>query len=460
MQKKYFSFHQDTIILICVSLIAFGIYFYSSYNAYKNLIYGYTDLVYFEQTFDNFLKGNGLVTTGSGEERSLFGGHAHFTYLICLPFYAIFPSALTLLAIGSAHVLGGMIFVFFIAKKLLKNRLLSWVCYVLFMLNGLIQKTAGSFWVYSFHPEVFYIFYFFMMIYFWEDKKTLSVFAFFMALFTRETYAIPLFMTMLYFLIKDRGNNKTALVLMGVSVLYFILATKLIIPFFGKGNLLYLSIGKGFFYKVIEDGKLLFILFSKYWGILLFAFFCIPILSPEIVVLGLPTSLINTIVSHSLLEYTVATNPRSWHAIPIYCFLIWAFIKSFGKIIDFVKIKNFKYFFSGILIIFALITSVLFSNFRSRAIKQEEKPFLDTYEKAKKIIDEDASLSVSWRLGAHLVKRRFVYYFPTNYKSSDYLLVASSEKKDKEKVESILKEDGFDIVLNENGILLLKKKSR
>jgi hypothetical protein len=39
-------------------------------------------------------------------------------------------------------------------------------------------------------------------------------------------------------------------------------------------------------------------------------------------------------------------------------------------------------------------------------------------------------------------------------------LVASSKKKDKEKVESILKEDDFDIVLNENGILLLKKKSR
>jgi uncharacterized membrane protein len=133
-------------LLLIISVICFGHIHSLNKNLYENLYYGYTDLVYFEQSLANFIHGHGLVNTGKGEERSLFSEHTFFShYLVSLPFYWLFPRALTLFDLATVHMLAALFIVFYLAKRILKNTGLAWVCYSLFLLNTYLIMCAGCF---------------------------------------------------------------------------------------------------------------------------------------------------------------------------------------------------------------------------------------------------------------------------------------------------------------------------
>jgi len=437
-------------LLLIISVICFGYIHSLNKNLCNNLYYKYTDLVYFEQSLANFIHGHGLVNTGRGEERSLFSEHAYFThFLVSLPIYYLFPQTLTLFSLATIHMLVALIIIFYLSKRILKSTGLAWVCYFLFLLNSYLIIAAGCFWLFGFHSEVYYLAYFLGLLYFWDKNKNMAILFFCLALLTKEIYAIPLFLTMLYFSIKNKGKKRMALALAAVSLLYFVLATKWIMPLFGHGKMAY-----NYYAFRLEDLRTLdfqmFLkLFFRYWKQLLIHFHFLPVFSPQILILGLPDSLVNTL-SKFIIKNNIPANPWSWHSIPVFGFLIWAYLGSFGQLTKLIKKRIFIYSFSLVLIAFSFY---LFSRspIPRMAHLRSHKNFLLTMKKAEQLTASSDSLCVEWKLGAPFVRKRYLYSFPVNCQIAEYILFCPSDTNLR-KIEGIQ----YEIVLKTPDLILLR----
>lgn len=437
-------------LLLVISLIAFSYIHSLDKTLYNNLYYGYTDLVYFEQSLNNFIHGHGFVNTGRGEDRSLFSEHAYFSHvLVSLPFYWLFPRALTLFDLAIIHVLAALIIAFYLARKILKNTALAWICYSLFLTNTLLIITAGSFWAWGFHSEVYYLTYFLALVYFWDKNRVIAVVFFFLALLTKETSAIPLFMTMLYFLFKEKGKSKTAPVLAAVSVLYFVVATKWLMPYFGAGKTAYqyyglrLDAGRAFGSMLLPKA------FLGYWKEMLVHFQFLPVLSPQIWLLALPDSLVNS-SAEFVMGYGNPANPANWHSIPVYGFMIWACLLSIRTLAQFLKKKAFLYPLS--LVLFSFSVSLLFDSPVPRAAKARGGgPIQVTLKKVDRLTAGSDSLCVSPGLAAPFMHKRYLYRFPVSYEKSEYIL-CSRRLRD-------IKGIKYEVVLKARRLVLLKNLS-
>jgi uncharacterized membrane protein len=391
------------------------------------------------------------VDTGRGEDRSLFSEHAYFThFLISLPVYYLFPKTLTLFSIATIHILVGLIIVFFLAQMLLKNIVLAWICYFLFLMNTFILINAGCLWPFGFHSEVYYLPYFLGLLYFWDRNKKIALACFFLALLTKETYTIPLFLTMFYFLIKNKREKRTAITLMAVSFLYFILATKWLIPFFGSGKTAYNYYALRFDALRTLDLQMFLKLFLHYWKLLLIHFHFLPVFSPQILVLGLPDSLINTL-SRFVLHYNIPPNPASWHSIPVLGFLIWTYLETFRKLTKLLKKQIFVYLFSLVLISFSVYL-FLDSPIPRLTHYKGNKNLLISLKEAKKIMTNSNSLCVEWDLAGPFMQKRYLYNFPVNYQKAEYILLRPSDKN-----FSKIKDIHYEIILKTPQLVLLKK---
>src|SRR4030042_1824953 len=279
----------NLILLLIISVLCFGYIHSLNKSLTENLYYGYTDLVYFEQSLANFIHGHGLVNTGRGEDRSLFSEHAYFThFLVSLPLY----------------------------------------------------------WL---HSEVYYLAYFLGLLYFWDKNKGAAILFFCLALLTKETYAIALFVTMLYFSIKDKGKRKTPLVLAAVSLLYFVLVTKWLMPYFGSGRMAYQYYGLHL-HPGRASGSLMFTKsFFGYWKELMIHFTFLPVLSPQVWILALPDSLVNTLAEFTM-GYSLPAHSHTWHSIPVFGFMIWAYLLSFNRLMKLNSKKILIYSFSLVLL--------------------------------------------------------------------------------------------------------------
>ena len=78
-------------------------------------------------------------------------------------------------------------------------------------------------------------------------------------------------------------------------------------------------------------------------------------------------------------------------------------------------------------------------------------------------IPQDAIVSTDSFLAAHLSSRREVYYFPEYLKKADYVLVDTTIKSHasagsaKEKLQELLNDANYKVLVNEDGVILLRK---
>jgi uncharacterized membrane protein len=409
------------VLLLAISLVVFGYTHSLNTTLLRNLYYGYTDLVYFEQSLNNFIHGHGLVNTGRGEVRSLFSEHAYFShFLVSLPFYWLVPRSLTLFDLAAIHVLAALFIAFYLAKKILKNTALAWACYALFLTNTFLITSAGSFWRYGFHSEVFYLPYFLALIYFWDKNKAAAVVFFSLALLTKETSAIPLFMAMLYFFIKEKGRTKTAPVLAGVCVLYFILVTKWLMPLFGAGKTAYQYYGLRLDSVRAFGSMLLPKALLGYWKGMLIHFHFLPVLSPQIWLLAWPDSLVNA-SAEFVMDYGNPANPAGWHSIPVYGFMIWACLLSFKRLALLLKKNALIYPFSLVLLSFSVY---LLSNspVPREAHTEGDRQVQADLKTAQRLMEGSDSLCVASGFAAPFMHKRYLYHFPEGYEKAEYII--------------------------------------
>jgi uncharacterized membrane protein len=151
-------------ILICIYIAYFTI---ASFLRYDNFYTGRYDLGNMDQTVWNTLHGRIFQGSGDGTTVSRLSFHADFMLILISPFYLLWSNPKTLLLIQTVILALGSIFVFLIAKEIIKNKRLALIFGFLFLMNPLMQLTN----LYDFHPVTLATAFLLASFYFFIKRK-------------------------------------------------------------------------------------------------------------------------------------------------------------------------------------------------------------------------------------------------------------------------------------------------
>lgn len=189
--------------LILVSIIAYGIIF-SCYTIMKH--YGFAtfawDLGIFDQSFYTTLF-NGKLFYYTAElylnlSGCYFGVHFSPILFVLLPFYAVHPSATTLLVLQSFILALGALPLYLLASDLLKSKKAGFVLGIAYLLYPALQ---GANW-FDFHQQAFIPLLIFSLCYFLVKKRWKLYFISVLLALTVEEHVAPIILLMaIYFLL-------------------------------------------------------------------------------------------------------------------------------------------------------------------------------------------------------------------------------------------------------------------
>ncbi len=221
-------------ILIAIAAVLF-IGFSASVTVCRYLGYGSStfDLGIFSQMF-HYMKTTGLPLTTCEREGLLshFAVHISPIWYLMLPFYALFPSPITLQILQSLILASAVIPLYLLAKKMgfsPKAMLVLCVCFCAFP-----ALSGGQF--YDVHENCFLTPLLFWMLYFFEKEKYLPMWGFaVLTLLVKEDAAIYVAAVALYMLC-ERKQYKLGVPLLLTAVVWFFAATA-ILSRFGDGEM-------------------------------------------------------------------------------------------------------------------------------------------------------------------------------------------------------------------------------
>ena len=201
------------------------------YLAFKSPCY---DMGIFSQKF-YYMKENLTADTTCERAKLLshFNVHMSPALYLLLPFYALFPSPVTLLVLQGLMIASGAIPLYLIAKKKNLNRFFVTCVLVLYFL---FPASAGGCF-YDFHENKMLLPIVLWLLYFIEQNKSLGIWVFMvLTLLVKEDAAIYVACIGL-FLMAARKQYRRGFVMFGVSVVYF-LAVVYYLEHFGDGAML------------------------------------------------------------------------------------------------------------------------------------------------------------------------------------------------------------------------------
>lgn len=161
-------------IVLFISTIIYVIYFTTaSFLKYDNYYTGKFDLGNMSQTVWNTIHGNFFMMTDPNETRevSRLAFHSDFMLILISPFYFLWENPKTLLAIQTAVLSFGGIFIYLIANKLLKNKLISLVLSISYFIYPALNYAN----LYDFHSVTLATTLFLAAFYFILEKKWKTV---------------------------------------------------------------------------------------------------------------------------------------------------------------------------------------------------------------------------------------------------------------------------------------------
>lgn len=221
-------------IVIAVAALLF-IGFSASVTVCRYLSYSSStfDLGIFSQMF-HYMKTTGLPLTTCEREGLLshFAVHISPIWYLMLPFYALFPSPVTLQVLQSLILASAVIPLYLLAKKMglsPKAILILCVCFCAFP-----ALSGGQF--YDVHENCFLTPLLFWMLYFFEKEKSLPMWGFaVLTLLVKEDAAIYVAAVALY-MVCGRKQYKRGIPLLLAAIAWFFAATALL-SVFGDGEM-------------------------------------------------------------------------------------------------------------------------------------------------------------------------------------------------------------------------------
>lgn len=470
-------------VLLLFFIIAYVSYFTStSVLRYDNFYTGKYDLGNMAQTVWNTTQGRIFMLTNpdTAENASRLAIHADYILVALAPFYALWPDPRNLLIMQSLIVAGGALFVYLIAKEVLKSKNLALVFGFMYLINPSIQRAN----LYDFHAVVLATT-FLLGTYYFLIKKNYWSFLFFAILsgLTKEHIwvIVALFGVILFFQHKKYIFGSVVFI---VSLLLSYVLVSHAIPgalgsqhfaltYFSEFGTNPLDIIKNIF---LDPQQTINTLLTEsridYLKQLFYPLGYLSLFAPWLLIFASPELLINLLSNNPNLhqiyyQYTAAITP----------FLFIAAI--YGVLVVTYSIKRLSKLFTlnphPFIIIYLLVIS-LYGAYLYGPLPGSKSPNLDMITKpatdkelitqALSQIPSTARVATSNNLGAHLANREHIYVLPLGVEQADYLvfyLTSSQPKeslqKDLELVNQLRNDPKYEIVVEKGIFIVFKVKN-
>ncbi len=460
------------MLLIFVSLYIF--YFTSiSFLRYDNFFTGRFDLGNMDQTIWNTVHGRIFqFTDPNGTDTiSRLAYHADFILILISPLYLIWSNPKVLLLLQS-FVLGlGAYFVYQISKDILKNRNISLILALSYLLNPSTQFSN----LYDFHPVTLATTFLLGTFYFVRRNRYLWFFIFLTlsVLCKEQIWVVSAIFGLYIFFIKNKKLLGSAIAFISLGAFYYTV-TYLIPGARGSEHFAlsyYSELGDTPFTVIknfiIDPVKTIMLILQGEPILYLYKLFMpvgfIPFASPASLLFAAPDFFINLLSNNSQLrdlyyQYTSAITPFIFiSAIYSVRFLTHKFSK--------ISISFFVWY----LIFFALVSAYFIgplplSKNPSVSVFTEQLKNRNEISKFLANIPEEYSIAATNNLGSHLSRRQNIYIIPLGMKKADIIVFLLNDKfaqpslpAQKELAQS-LKQDKRYFLLYESGDFIVFKK--
>ncbi|MEK7527712.1 MAG: DUF2079 domain-containing protein [Patescibacteria group bacterium] len=399
-------------------------------------------------------------------DSNIFGIHLNPILYLFVPIYSLRPHPTTLLLIQSIlTALAGYLF-FLISSYLLKNQPVS----LLIQISLLSYFATVSAVLSEFHAFTLSIFFASLFIYFYIKQKFWAYYpTLILFFFVQENTALATIFFGLY-LIFFTKRKLHGLITTILSITYFFLAIKLIIPFFSNypayifesayGNPLGNNLSEIVINSIIHPDILIKQIFSpenlNYLLKLLIPLSPLVIFSPASFLVAIASLTTNLISSSSPLKSQLMHYESI--AVPFLFFSLVLGIKFFHRLPKIVPIL--------ILTAFTLFGYKKFTSLRlnPHLIFFHEYTSLDQkIDQIITLIPPNTSVTTQDYLSGHLTNRRFLYLFPVYSEKSDYVFIANkqstwplSTEEHHQIISQLLATKNFQTVFQDNDFYLFK----
>lgn len=423
----------DPYFLIIVALSSLYLLYFTSFTSMKHetFLSGRFDLGNMSQTVWNTAHGKiFLLTNPDGiQQISRLGVHSDFLLILFAPFYLIWADPRVLLFIQSLTLASGGVFVYLIARKILQDNKLSLLLGASFLLNFWVHEENN----FDFHAVVLATGLLLGASYFLLKKKYI-LFSLFLALsvLTKENVFLIAAMFGLYFVFIEKKRAVGAILAIASFVIFFYL-TSVAIPnargtdHFALSYYAYLGDSPGEVIKnvFLKPGTILSHIFTfstfQYLHALLIPTGYLALLSPLALVLAAPDLAISILSNNP--------NLRSYQYHYGALIIPFVYLSTIYGVKFIIKRYNGKYTKRAIsYYLLAMMVLSLFLYSPLPGMKDADyRPFKDTQSSKIKdyisIIPENASVSSSNNVGAHLSHRDEIYVIPHAISSADYVVL-------------------------------------
>lgn len=460
------------LCIVLTGIWIFSIYFsLVSILRYDNFYTGRFDLGNMSQTIWNTTQGRifELTNPNGTEIVSRLAFHADYFLILLTPFYMLWQDPRIILIIQAVIVAVGAIFIYLLSKYILKDKTISAVLALLYLLNPALQRAT----IYDFHSVVPATTFILAAFYFMLQKKYRWFLLFsLLAAITKEQIWFLLGLFGLYIAIIQKKYLFGALIA-SISFMSFYLHLWHIIPnaagdthfavsYYSEDSTSPTDIIKNIFFSPIESFQ---IITNKeglrYYLQLLGPLGFLSLAAPLYLVFAGPDLAINIFSQkpelHTIYyQYTAVITPFLFIA-TIYG------IKNIRKLFPFISLSLLGVYLALSGLYFAYIYGPLpgakDANIAVFTRPQKNKEII--MEKIGKI-PQHAEVAATNNLGPQLSHRRYLYTVPLGINKADftlYLMRENSPKVEKESLEKIKKDKDFKLQFKNASFYIFKRNN-
>ncbi len=424
------------ILLVCLAITVYTIvFFWLQIRLYEGLHMQMWDLGIFDQALYGSYHGRLLQSSFTGQSLPVFTEHMYLILIVLLPLYGALPGVYTLFFVQALGIGSGALAIYLLAKHFSRSSTVAVLLGTAYLFYPSIQGMNLNIFMYGFHPDnlfpalLLFAFYFFLR----KQTRTGYVFAA-LALMCGEHLAPTVAALGLYLILRHREQRSGGVVLLGVSVVWIVLSSALIIPYFRGTPPWYLARAitseTGALQAIPWDAVLQVTL--QYVRNLLLPLLFTPLLDPLSLLISVPGLLLNYLACFT--GYRTGYSPFSWHMAKLAPFVFLSATLGISHLVHRERIhpngKRPGHVLAGLVLPACVLASTLWGPWTwNPAVATEQYAPLSP-ERAKTLasiesqIGPDDSLSTEPFWGSHFTAREILHFFPhAGWRGDDLVLV-------------------------------------
>lgn len=423
---------------------------------YDNLYTAARDHAFFTQSLWNAIHGDGLRATIGKRSLHLFSEHAYVSHWFLAPFYALWPSPHLLMVIQALALAVSGPALAATARYIGVSRAGAVMLGLLLLAQPSLHGAAVGLNTHGYHPDTLFPLFFLLAYGAWLGRRRrLFYVLFILNLSILEHYAVIWgAVGALWFL---RGHRLDGAVVLGVALLWFAVATMLVIPSFSSGSEPYYFSGLSLRLSdpiLVETAVDAAVYFAK-----LSIFFMLLPLGSILVLAVLP--MLAIYAQAQIVGYVVPLELWSWHSCAVLPVMGVAAAETLARMekcwpqrVAVVPVV----LAAGVILISAVSTSKVYQ-YPVSVLSAERRAELYRLERE---IPEGASLSATNFVAAHFSNRRSLYHFPA-IRDAQYVLVDTRQRwgltePDRAALSDLRRSSQYELLSDDAGFELFRRK--